>query len=105
MRTCAPATGLDPNNLPSTLGGMSAKQLVDHLEEVYHRTGPPVVPRHPSSNPEVAALYRDWVRGSVGSEAARSLLHTRYHDRGAEAATAAGGAVAAAAQLRMSSDW
>jgi hypothetical protein len=63
------------------------------------------MPRHPSQNPEVAALYREWVGGEVGSVAARALLHTRYHDRGAEAAAAAGGAVAAAAQLKISSDW
>lgn len=47
----APGTRLDPNNLPTSLGGMSAKQLVDHLEELYHTgkagaaptSSPPVV--------------------------------------------------------------
>jgi hypothetical protein len=109
----APGTRFDPKNIPTTLGGMSAKQLVDNLEELYHSGsggggagGAPVaVPRHPSQNPEVAALYREWVGGAAGSAAARQLLHTRYHDRGAEAAAAAGGAVAAGAQLKIASDW
>ena len=90
----APGTRFDPNNLPTSLGGMSAKQLVDHLEELYHGggggagtgagagVGPIVVPRHPSLNPEVAALYRDWVGGDVGSAPARYLLHTRWGSQG-----------------------
>jgi hypothetical protein len=43
-----------------------------------------VVPRHPSNNPEVVALYRDWIGGAPGSLAARGWLHTLYHDRIAE---------------------
>ena len=101
----APGTRLDPKAVPTSLGGMSAKQLVDELEELYYGRGGVVVPRHPSRNPDVAALYREWVGGGVGSAAARALLHTAYHDRGAEAAAAAGGAAAAAAQLKVTSDW
>ena len=35
----APGTRLDPKNLPTSLGGLSAKELVDRLEELYHSGG------------------------------------------------------------------
>ena len=67
--------------------------------------GGTVEARAPDQSPEVAEAYREWVMGGVGSEGARALFHTRYHDRGAEAAAAAGGTVAIAAQLKLTSDW
>ena len=51
-------------------------------------------------SPEVAEAYRDCE--AVGSERARALFHGTG---GAEAAAAAGGAVAVAAQLKLTSDW
>jgi hypothetical protein len=50
-------------------------------------------------------MYREFVRGDVGSARAKALWHTRYHDRSAEAAMSAGGTAAAAANLKITSDW
>jgi hypothetical protein len=95
--------------------GHTAKQLLDELEELYHtgsiagldgedgKSG--VVAREPSANGDAARLYREFVGGDVGSAPAKALWHTRYHDRSAEAAVAAGGSAAAAANLKISSDW
>jgi hypothetical protein len=101
--------------LPQSIGvGHTAKQLLDDLEELYHtgsiaglaydgKSG--VVARDPSANGDAARLYREFVGGDVGSAPAKALWHTRYHDRSAEAAVAAGGSAAAAANLKISSDW
>ncbi len=102
--------------LPQSIGvGNAAKQLLDELEELYHtgsiagldgedgKSG--VVAREPSANGDAARLYREFVGGDVGSAPAKALWHTRYHDRSAEAAVAAGGSAAAAANLKISSDW
>jgi hypothetical protein len=101
--------------LPQSIGvGNTAKQLLDELEELYHtgsiagldvdgKSG--VVAREPSANGDAARLYREFVGGDVGSAPAKALWHTRYHDRSAEAAVAAGGSAAAAANLKISSDW
>jgi hypothetical protein len=94
--------------------GNTAKQLLDELEELYHtgsiagldvdgKSG--TVARDPSANGDAARLYREFVGGDVGSAPAKALWHTRYHDRSAEAAVAAGGSAAAAANLKISSDW
>jgi hypothetical protein len=91
--------------MPATLGGMTAKELVDELETRYRWGGGTVEARAPDQSPEIVEAYREWVMGGVGSEGARALFHTRYHDRGAEAAAAAGGTVAIAAQLKLTSDW
>lgn len=97
--------------IPATLGGMSAKELLDELDAAYHdgRVGAQgagmVVGRRAIDNPEVAAAYREWIGDGVGSARAAAVLRTRYHDRGAEAAAAAGGTAAAAAQLKITSDW
>ena len=103
--------------LPTTLGGTTAKALVDELEELYHTGGlmargigvgvgaASCVAREPSANRDVAAMYEKFVRGDVGSARAKALWHTRYHDRSAEAAMSAGGTAAAAANLKITSDW
>lgn len=101
--------------LPRTLGvSTTAKQLVDELEELYHTGGirstgtdaaDRFVARDPSQNDDALALYRDFVGGDPGSARAKALWHTRYHDRSAEAALTAGGTAAAAANLKISSDW
>ena len=99
-------TMLDPSApMPATLGGMTAKELVDELETRYRWGSGTVEARAPDQSPEIAEAYREWVMGGVGSAGARALFHTRYHDRGAEAAAAAGGTVAIAAQLKLTSDW
>jgi len=103
--------------LPTTLGGTTAKALVDELEELYHTGGlrargigvgvgaASCVAREPSANRDVAAMYEKFVRGDVGSARAKAMWHTRYHDRSAEAAMSAGGTAAAAANLKITSDW
>lgn len=101
--------------LPRSIGtAHTAKQLLDELEELYH-TGriaglgvdgtSGIVARDPSANVDAARMYREFVGGDVGSAPAKALWHTRYHDRSAEAAVAAGGSAAAAANLKISSDW
>ena len=79
--------------LPTTLGGTTAKALVDELEELYHTGGVRArgigvgvgaasrVAREPGANRDVAAMYETFVRGDVGSARAKALWHTRYHDR------------------------
>ena len=42
---------------------------------------------------------------ATGSARAKALWHTRYHDLSAEAAMSAGGTAAAAANLKITSDW
>ncbi len=60
--------------------GQSPAQLLAQLEEVYeHRAD--VVQRRPEENGSVAALYGEWVGAGVGSQRARELLHTVYHQR------------------------
>ena len=99
------------------VGGTTAKALVDELEELYHTGGVRArgigvgvgaasrVAREPGANRDVAAMYETFVRGDVGSARAKALWHTRYHDRSAEAAMSAGGTAAAAANLKITSDW
>ena len=104
----------DPNNLPPGFehlhasNFMTARDLVDRLDEIYRgEDGSGVVaPRAPGANPFAAAAYGDggWVGGGVGSERARRLFHTRYHDRKAEA-EGASGAVKAARDVMIASDW
>jgi len=102
-----------PSNqpIPTSLGGMSAKELLDELDAAYHdgrvgaRGARVVVGRRAIDNPEVATAYREWIGDGVGSARAAAALRTSYHDRGAEAAAAAGGTAAAAAQLKITSDW
>ena len=101
--------------LPRSIGtAHTAKQLLDELEELYHTGGiaglgvdgtSGIVARDPSANVDAARMYREFVGGDVGSAPAKALWHTRYHDRSAEAAVAAGGSAAAAANLKISSDW
>eukprot|EP00982_Pelagococcus_subviridis_P015819 31430-Pelagococcus_subviridis.AAC.7 len=95
----------DPNNLPPGFehlhasNFMTARDLVDRLDEIYRgEDGSGVVaPRAPGANPFAAVAYGDggWVGGGVGSERARRLFHTRYHDRKAEAEGASGAVKAA----------
>lgn len=104
--------------LPSTLGGQTAKQLVDELEELYHsgsfnggqngdsrNSSSSFIARAPTDNMDVGRLYGEFVRGDIGSINAKGTWHTQYHDRSAEAAIEAGGTAAAAANLKISSDW
>ncbi|KAK9788454.1 hypothetical protein WJX73_008871 [Symbiochloris irregularis] len=59
-------------------GDQAVGELLHALDKQYHD----VPMRTPSSNPMVDVLYRDWVGGFPYSEAAQSLLHTQYHNRG-----------------------
>ena len=88
--------------LPTTLGGTTAKALVDELEELYHTGGLRArgigvgvgaasrVAREPGANRDVAAMYETFVRGDGGSARAGAVAHA-VPDRSAEAAMSAGG--------------
>eukprot|EP00898_Chlorokybus_atmophyticus_P003461 jgi/Chlat1/4115/Chrsp26S04125 len=57
--------------------GETGRQLIDRLEKTYLDQ---VAIRAPETNPMVQKLYADWL-GGVGSEQAKLLLHTGYHQR------------------------
>ena len=71
----------------TTLGGTTAKALVDELEELYHTGGVRArgigvgvgaasrVAREPGANRDVAAMYETFVRGDVGSARAGAVAH------------------------------
>lgn len=40
-----------------------------------------IVKRKPEESAECGQIYKQWIKGGAGSEAARKLLHTQYHKR------------------------
>ena len=66
--------------------GQTSAQLIEQLELLYAESGSNTSSgSHGASPPEADAgvqqLYREWVQGKPGSDAARQLLHTQYHRR------------------------
>lgn len=64
--------------------GQTPQQLIEQLELTYHHSD--IQPRHPTQNPAVQLLYKEWVGGPPGSDQARTLLHTTYRKRENKAA-------------------
>eukprot|EP00057_Strongylocentrotus_purpuratus_P024896 XP_011679370.1 PREDICTED: cytosolic Fe-S cluster assembly factor narfl isoform X1 [Strongylocentrotus purpuratus] len=54
--------------------GITAKELLVEVEELYNSAPT----RTPEENEVVQTLYEEWL-GGVGSEKARTMLHTQYH--------------------------
>ncbi|XP_063962013.1 cytosolic Fe-S cluster assembly factor narfl-like [Lytechinus pictus] len=55
--------------------GIPAKDFLSEVNELYN-TAPT---RRPEENEMVQTLYEDWL-GGVGSDKARTILHTQYHE-------------------------
>lgn len=54
--------------------GTTAKEVLAEVEELYNSAPT----RRPEENERVQTLYDEWL-GGVGSEKARTMLHTQYH--------------------------
>ena len=100
-----------PSNqpIPTSLGGMSAKELLDELDAAYHdgrvgaRGARVVVGRRAIDNPEVATAYREWIGDGVGSASGGGVANVVPRQR--RGGGGGGGTAAAAAQLKITSDW
>ena len=55
--------------------GTPAKELVSEVEELYNSAPT----RRPEESEMVQTLYEEWL-GGAGSEKARTMLHTQYHE-------------------------
>jgi len=55
--------------------GMTNKELIDSLDEKYRNVA------HARAVADVGALYRDWIGGEPGSDAAKDALRTKFHVR------------------------
>lgn len=60
--------------------GQSPIRLIEQLETMYHSESY-LEARSPLDSLAMRELYRDWVQDQPGSERARELFHTEYHQR------------------------